>query len=104
MNTKEMANKIIELRSEVYDLERKITKGVSNYVDAVYGSASCNDPASKELIGLVCKEQCGWNYDKKNNLIEISFDTFRNEWGDLSDNPTNVNVDPSVIDKYYNIF
>ena len=96
-----MANKIIELRSEAYDLEQKIAKGVINYVDTVYGSASCNDPASKELIGLACKEECSWHYDKKNNLIKISFDTFRNEWGDLSDKPTDINVDPSVIDKYY---
>lgn len=104
MNTKEMANKIIKLRFEVYDLEQKIAKGVSNYVDAVYGSASCNDSVSCDLTGKACKEECGWHYDKENNLICISFSTFRNRWGDLSDNTTDVYVDPSVIDKYYNIF
>ena len=103
MNTKEMANKIIELRSEAYDLDRKISKAVSNYIDKVYGSASCNDPASKDIIGLVCKEECSWNYDKTNNLICISFSTFRNEWGDLTDNSTEINVDPNIIDNYYEV-
>lgn len=103
MTTKEMTNKIIDLRNEAYDLEEKISRGVRNYINAVYGMASCNDAASDHLVGIACKEECGWNYDKKNNLICISFSTFRNKWGDLSDSPTEVYVDPSVIDKYYNV-
>ena len=97
-----MANKIIELRSEACDLTQKIAKGVSNYVDAVYGSASCNDPASKDKIGLICKEEIMWHYDKQDDVIGITYNTFRNEYGDLNDDNT-IYVNPSVIDKYYNV-
>ena len=102
MNIEEMGNKIIELRSEAYDLEQKIAKGVSNYVDAVYGTASCNDPASKDKIGLICKEEIAWHYDKQNNVIGITYNTFRNAYGDLNDDHT-IYVNPSVIDKYCNV-
>ena len=102
MNTEEMTNRIGELRSEAHDLEQKITDNVNTYMKKKYGVTSYNDPISKDKIGMICEEELFWHYDKQNNLIGITYNTFRNEYGDLNDDNT-IYVNPSVIDKYCNV-
>lgn len=102
MTTKEMLVEIDSLQGRLNDLRQKIDNGVYHYLKKNIGIESTTSSASKDMIGKVVAEEYSWYWDRKTDVITITYCVFRNQYGDYSDD-YETNVDVSVIDKYYNI-
>ena len=101
MNTTEILVEINNLEGQISNLEKRINKGVYNYLKDVIGIESCGSAASDSLVGKVVAEEFHWYWNREIDLITICYCVFRNKWGDYSDEKE-TNVDFSVIDKYIN--